>query len=81
MKRVYNAGDPSVNHLIIVPDNGIVVHDVATDTNNDYHRVSGLSAINRIYYLLYAGSSGAYIDNTAALAIMTNFLDAATTPD
>lgn len=81
VKRVYNAGDPSVNHLIIVPDNGIVVHDVATDTNNDYHRVSGLSAINRIYYLLYAGSSGAYIDNTAALAIMTNFLDAATTPD
>lgn len=76
VKRVYAAGDPSVNHLIIVADNGSVTHETSTDTNNDYHRLTNLTGVTRIYDLLYAGTSGAYIDNTAALGIMNAFLDA-----
>ncbi|MCX6951195.1 MAG: putative Ig domain-containing protein [Verrucomicrobia bacterium] len=81
LRRVYNAGDPSVNHLIIVPDNGTVTHEASTSTDSDYHRATNLSGITRIYYLLYAGTAGAYIDNAAAQNIMAAFLDAATTPD
>ena len=81
VKRVYNAGDPSVNHLIIAADNGSMTHAVSTDTNDDYHRLTSLTGVTRIYHVLYAGTGGAYIDNTATLAIMTAFLDAVSTPD
>jgi subtilisin family serine protease len=81
VKRVYGAGDPSVNHLIIVADNGSVTHSTSTNTDEDYHRVSNLSGVTRIYYLLYAGTSGAYIDNTATAAIFSAFLDAVGMPD
>ena len=81
VKRVYAAGDPSVNHLIITADNGSVTHEASTDTNNDYHRVMGLTGVTRLYYLLYAGTGGAYIDNAATLNIMTSFLDAISVPD
>ena len=81
VKRVYNASDPSVNHLIIVPDNGTVTHTVATDTNDDAHRVLNLTGVTRIYHLLFAGTGGAYIDNTAMQSIMTTFLDAVAAPD
>jgi hypothetical protein len=76
VKRIYNAGDPSVNHLIIVADNGSVNHQTSTDTNNDFHRLTGIAGVTRLYYLLYARSSGGYIDNTATSAIMSAFLDA-----
>ena len=81
VKRVYNAGDPSVNHLIVVADNGSVTHEVSTNTNDDYHRLTNLTGVTRIYHVLYAGTSGAYIDNTATLNIMSAFLDAIGTPD
>jgi subtilisin family serine protease len=75
VKRVYNAWDPSVNHLIIVEDNGTATHSYATYTNDDNHVVSNLAGVNRLYYLLFAGNSGAYIDNTAMQQIMTAFLE------
>lgn len=81
VKRVYGAGDPSVNHLIIVADNGSVTHSASTDTNNDLHRVSSLSGVTRIYHLLYAGGSGGYINNTSTQAVMSAFLDTVSTGD
>ncbi|MEQ8472470.1 MAG: S8 family serine peptidase [Marinoscillum sp.] len=76
VKRVYNAGDPSVNHLIIVPNNGEVTSAYDTYSNNDYHSLSGLNGIPRLHYLLFAGQSGAYIDNGTMLEIMEAYLDA-----
>ncbi len=81
VKRVYAAGDPSVNHLVIAADNGSVAHLVATSTDDDYHRITSLTGVTRIYHVLYAGTSGAYIDNTATLNIMNVFLDAISAPD
>lgn len=61
VKRVFSAGDPSVNHLVIVADNGTVDHEVSLDTDNDYHRITGLGGTTRIYHLLFASSSSSYV--------------------
>jgi hypothetical protein len=77
VKRVYNAGDPSVNHLIIVEqDAQLATHEFAMDTNDDFHRVLNLTGTTRLYYVLYAGSNGYRIDDTATSTIMEHFLDA-----
>ena len=56
VKRVYHAGDPSVNHLFIVEDNGSATHSFSTNTNDDSHQVYGLDNIDQLYCLVYAGS-------------------------
>ncbi|ELR71582.1 hypothetical protein C900_02497 [Fulvivirga imtechensis AK7] len=78
VKRVYDAWDPSVNHLIIVEDNGSVNHEFSTNTNDDYHRINGLTGIDRMYYLLFAGTSGSYIDNDVMLGVMDRFVSIST---
>ena len=75
VKRVYNAVDPSINHLIIIEYDSTANHEFATYTNDDYHRILNLNGVNRIYYLLYAGAGGFFIDDTATLNIMTSFLN------
>ncbi|MBI4231006.1 MAG: choice-of-anchor D domain-containing protein [Planctomycetes bacterium] len=74
VKRVYNAFDPSVNHLVIVAADPVIAQEFSTNTNDDYHRVYGLSGASRIYYLLYAGAGGSFIGNEATLGIMEAFL-------
>lgn len=75
VKRVHGAGDPSVNHLIIVQENDAASHEFATTTHTDYHRAFGLQGGRRLYYLLYAGWDGFYIDDQATLNIMGAFLN------
>ncbi len=75
VKRVFGAGDPSVNHLILVADNPSAAHEFSTDPGSDYHAVRDLTGSQRIYYLLYAGANGSYIDNAAAHAIMDAFVN------
>ena len=75
VKRVFNAGDPSVNHLVIVAENPDAGHELSTDSDSDFHRLFNLATGSRIYYLLYAGSGGSFINNDATLAIMNAFLD------
>jgi hypothetical protein len=68
--------DPSVNHLIIVEDDTrSATHTFSTDTNNDQHRVSGLTNTTRIYYLMYAAQNGRLIDDADTQQIMDTFLD------
>lgn len=77
VKRIYGTSDPSVNHLIIVEDNGSANHEFSTNTDSDYHQVNSLVGVERIYYLLFAGTSGGYIDNTDMLNIMDRFISLA----
>jgi hypothetical protein len=77
VKRVHGTSDPSVNHLVIVTHEAAADHEFSTNTDSDYHRVFGLSDCVRVYYLLYAGSGGYYIDDASALGIMTAFLESA----
>jgi Secretion system C-terminal sorting domain/Cytochrome D1 heme domain len=81
VKRVYNAGDPSVNHLILVQKGGGINQTYSSTTYYDDHKINGLQNTSRIYYLLYAGSNGAYIDNTATEKIMDAFLKLIPSPD
>ena len=74
VKRVFNAGDPSVNHLIIVAENPYAGYDFNTNTDDDYHEIANLGINTRLYYLLYAGAQGDYIDDANTLAIMRAFL-------
>src|SRR5690606_19332753 len=74
VKRVFNAFDPSVNHLIIIENTPGAAHTFSTDTNNDLHEVTGLTGVNRIYYLLFARANGGYIDDAAMIEIMKAFL-------
>jgi hypothetical protein len=76
VKRVYNAGDPSVNHLIIVKYDPSVSHTFETNTNYDFQQLSNLGGVTRIYDLLYASQNGGYVDNAATLRIMDAFLHA-----
>ena len=70
VKRVFGAGDPSVNHLVIVADGPGVTHEFSL------HRRKGDGALgtSRLYYLLYAGSGGSYIDDLATRGILESFL-------
>ena len=78
VNRIYNAYDPSVNHLIIVEAHDGLSHTFPSTTNSEAHRVTGLGETTQIYYLLYAGDVnvdyGYYIDDDATLAIMEAFL-------
>jgi subtilisin family serine protease len=75
VKRVHGVSEPSVNHLIIVADQPGLAHAFPNDTNVDTHEVTGLAGSRRLYYLLYAGANGGYIDDAATTAVMRGFLD------
>jgi subtilisin family serine protease len=75
VKRVFSAGDPSVNHMVIVPDGAQATHSFPLNTNDDHHSVNGLGG-TRIYYLLYAGANGGYIDNATTTNLLTTFIRA-----
>ncbi|MCQ2229298.1 MAG: choice-of-anchor D domain-containing protein [Bacteroidales bacterium] len=49
-----NTGDPSVNHIIIVPNDEAVTHEFSSNTNVDNHYVRGLDNVNELYYILFA---------------------------
>ncbi|MBI3134778.1 MAG: fibronectin type III domain-containing protein, partial [Bacteroidetes bacterium] len=74
VKRVYNAFDPSINQVIIVPENPSASHTYSTNSDNTLHSLTGIGTNTRIYYLLYAGSSGLYIDNPTTETIVDSFL-------
>lgn len=74
VKRVYSAGDPSINHLIIVPKNPGLSQSYSANTGYEAHRITGLESTSRIYYLLYSSLSGGYIPDSTALKIMQRFL-------
>ncbi|HPM84515.1 MAG TPA: SdrD B-like domain-containing protein [Candidatus Anammoximicrobium sp.] len=75
VKRVYNAGDPSVNQIVIVPGDGSgVTHSFASDTNDDLHTISGLAGVRQLYYLLTARAAGGYLADADVLKIANEFL-------
>ncbi len=82
VKRVFdgvdlNSGvfDPTVNHMIIIEDNGLADHSFSTNTNSDQHRVTGLAGVRRLYHLLYSSQEGLRISDEDTLAIFETFVD------
>lgn len=74
VKRVYNTSDPSVNHIVIVENNGAVSQTYSFNTNSDFHKIENLNGVSRIYYLLFAGTGGHYISNAGMQQVMDAFL-------
>jgi len=61
-KKVYDAGDASVNHMIMIPVNGTWTQDVKvveveneTYTDYDHHAVNGDEGVYSLIYVLFAG--------------------------
>ncbi|MEO1029819.1 MAG: HYR domain-containing protein [Bacteroidota bacterium] len=71
---VNNNSSPSVNHLIIIPENTNASHIFSLDTNSDFHQVIGLSGTTRLYYLLFASENSGLVDNTTIEAMATSFV-------
>lgn len=74
VKRVYSTSKPSVNHLIIVKYDPAIKHTFSTYTNDDLHQILHMNGVTRLYYLLYSGKNGQYINDNATRAIMEAFL-------
>lgn len=77
VKRIYGAGDPSVNHIIIVNNDGNgITHEISTNTNEDNDLISGLSGTtNRVDYLLTAKSGGVMLTDEEISNIVIQYLD------
>ncbi|MFT5855550.1 MAG: hypothetical protein ACI8XO_002802, partial [Verrucomicrobiales bacterium] len=82
VKRVYDGFDPgnglfdpSVNHLIIVEDNGGAEQTFSSSTNSDAHEVSGLAGTRRLYHLLFSTSEGRKVEDEEARGLFETFLD------
>ncbi|MGH7741735.1 MAG: choice-of-anchor D domain-containing protein, partial [Candidatus Eiseniibacteriota bacterium] len=75
VKRVFGAGVPSVNHVILLVDPSSFSHSVPSDTHFDQDIVTGLAPGDRLYYLLFAGAAGAYYTNAEIAGVMERFID------
>ncbi|MEO1029818.1 MAG: HYR domain-containing protein [Bacteroidota bacterium] len=67
--------DPSVNHLIIIPENSNATQNFSVDTDDDQHQVTGLSGTTRLYYLLFASANSGLVDNATMESIATSFIN------
>jgi hypothetical protein len=75
-KKVWGAGDPTINHFIIIPANNSASHGYSTDTDDDGDTLSNISATTRLYYFLVSSSSGSELDDSESEAIAEAFLKA-----
>jgi len=78
-KSVYDANDPSINHMIIVPGgpDGIT-HNVPPGTSYDDHNLTGISNRPRIFYLLTAREDGSLepeLTLATAILVAEKFLE------
>jgi hypothetical protein len=76
VKKVYDSGDPSINHIMIVDTDDVnIVHDYDTYNEDDYDKISNLSGATKIHYLLTALYPGiGYITKTKIDEIVTTYL-------
>jgi hypothetical protein len=73
LKRVFNAFDPSVNQMFLIPQPNSAAQSMGASTDNNLHTITGLTGVTRFYYLLYAGASGALINDAQATTIAQTF--------
>lgn len=76
VKRVFNSGDPSINHIIIVKGDGSgISQSVDLGSDADTHIIAGItSSVNEIHYLLLSQDSGVKIDDPEISLITDAYL-------
>lgn len=75
--RVHSAGDPSINQLILIPQKTGLSRTYLTTTSDENHKVAGLGASSRVYYLLFAKAAGGLYSTDVFRNLATSFLSAA----
>ena len=73
-KSVSGDGDPSINHFIIIPSNTSASHTYSTDTDEDEHILSGISASTRLYYFLTSSFPDIPLSNQQVMDVTNVFL-------
>ncbi|MEN9441014.1 MAG: hypothetical protein RLZ33_1091 [Bacteroidota bacterium] len=73
LKRVHSAWDPSINQLFMIPQPNSASQSMGGSTDDNLHTISGLTGVTRMYYMLYAGNSGAIISDPQATTIAQTF--------
>lgn len=73
-KRVSGTARPSVNHLIILEDRPGLAQQFETNTDSDFHEVTGLSGSTRMYYLMFGLVNGASYAEGSFSLLMDTFL-------
>ena len=81
-KRVWGAGDPSINHIYIVNTiDGAISHNIDTSTEDDLDTISNLTGVTQIHYLLFALSGGIKSSNTQIQNVVNSYLSLISTSD
>ena len=78
-KSVFDANDPSINHMIIVPGSEAgITHNVPPGTDYDDHNLTGISDRPRIFYLLTSREDGSLepeLTLATAILVAEKFLE------
>lgn len=76
IKRVWDANDPSINHIIIVNTDGTgITQAVDTSLEDDDHELSGLGNITKIHYLLFAKADATKVTDLEIENIINSYLE------
>ena len=76
VKKVYNAGDPSINHIIIVNSTDELIERTYDDTcEDDDHEITNLGNVTQIHYLLFGLSSGSKPTDTQIENVYQSYLN------
>jgi len=75
-KTNYNAGDPSINHIIIVDGDGDGIDQFYDPTSRgDEHCITGLEGKTKLFFLCLGKADGVAMTASEAQAIATKFLE------
>jgi hypothetical protein len=76
VKKVYNSDDPSINHIMIVDtDDMNIIHEYDTTNEDDFDKISSLSAATKIHFLVTSTFPGSgYITKEKIDEIVTTYM-------
>lgn len=74
LKKISTPTTPTINQLIIIPNESSLAQSTSFTTNNCGQKITGLSKSNQLYYLLFSTTAGTIINNTQATNIANSFI-------
>ena len=79
VKRVWDAGDPSINHMVILKaaTASTITQTIPGGTSDDTHIINGLNSqsVSELYYLLSAKADGVRITSNEISQMVGSFLN------
>jgi hypothetical protein len=78
VKKVYDAGDPSINQIIIIDTDGTGVNQsVDSGSQNDAHQLTGIGSATEIHYLLFAKTPNGtgYVTSEEIDLVISEYMD------